>query len=127
MGFTPPRETIINAFPGYATRIYKRPANFQGYWKSVYIQPTPPNNKRGAVLLPLEGNRWHVTLIGMNQDYPPTDEAGFLEYASSLATLELFDAIKEAEPLTPISVSGAALTGCAIMKNCLTFSKILWR
>jgi 2-polyprenyl-6-methoxyphenol hydroxylase-like FAD-dependent oxidoreductase len=102
MGYTLPRETVINALPGYATRIYKRPANFQRYWKSLYIQPTPPNEKRGAIILPMEGDRWHVTLIGMNQDYPPTDEERYLEFARNLATPELIEAIKEAEPVTPI-------------------------
>jgi len=102
LGYTPPSETVINAFPGYATRIYKRPANFEGYWKLFYIQPTPPNDNRGAIITPLEGDRWHATLIGMSQEYPPTDEASYLEYARSLPTQEFFEAIKEAEPLTPI-------------------------
>lgn len=103
LGYTPPSETVINAFPGYATRIYKRPANFQRNWKLAYVQPTPPHNTRGAILIPLEGERWHVTMIGMNQDYPPTDEQAYLEFASSLPTPEILEAIKEAEPLTPIT------------------------
>jgi len=102
LGFVPPSETIINAFPGYATRIYKRPANFQGYWKLSYVQPTPPNDKRGAIMTPLEGDRWHVTMIGMNQEYPPTDEEAYMEFAYSLPTLEVYEALKEAEPLSPI-------------------------
>jgi 2-polyprenyl-6-methoxyphenol hydroxylase-like FAD-dependent oxidoreductase len=100
LGFIPPRETIINAFPAYATRVYRRPANFAGSWKTLYIRPTPPNGTRGGVLLPIEGDRWLVTLIGMAGDAPPTDEAGFLAFAQSLPVPQLAEAIKEAEPLS---------------------------
>lgn len=102
LGFTPPQETKVNAFPGYATRIYERPAGFKANWKVYYIQPTAPNNSRGAVLTPLEGNRWHVCLIGMNGDYPPTDEAGFMEFLRNLPDQSIYQAIQEATPLTSI-------------------------
>jgi 2-polyprenyl-6-methoxyphenol hydroxylase-like FAD-dependent oxidoreductase len=36
----------------------------------------------------------------MNADYPPTDEDGFLAFARSLSTPLLYEAIKNAEPLT---------------------------
>ena len=45
-----------------------------------------------------------VTLIGSLRDYPPDDEAGFLEFARSLAQPDLYKAIKAAEPVTPIAV-----------------------
>ena len=32
----------------------------------------------------MEGDRWTVTLFGMLGDHPPTDEAGFLEFARTL-------------------------------------------
>jgi hypothetical protein len=47
--------------------------------------------------------RWHVTLAGAGRDYPPTDEAGFLAFAKGLRAPILFDAIKDARPLTPIT------------------------
>lgn len=102
LDFTPPQETRVNAFPGYATRIYERPAGFSATWKVYYIQPTAPNNSRGAVLTPLEGNRWHLTLIGMNGDYPPTDEAGFIQFLRDLPDQAIYQAIQEATPLTNI-------------------------
>jgi len=45
-----------------------------------------------------------VTLAGWLRDYPPDDDAGFLEYARSLSQPDLYEAIKEAEPITPIAV-----------------------
>ncbi len=100
LDFTPPRETVIDAFPGYTSRLYRRPAGAQQGWKTMYIIPTPPNSPRGGVIVPIEGDRWLVTLIGMGGDYPPADEAGFLAFARSLPSLRFYEAIRNAEPLT---------------------------
>jgi 2-polyprenyl-6-methoxyphenol hydroxylase-like FAD-dependent oxidoreductase len=43
-----------------------------------------------------------VTLSGRGRDYPPTDEAGFMDFARSLRSPLLYESIKDAEPLTPI-------------------------
>lgn len=102
-GFIPPEEWRINAFVGYATRLYRQPEGFAPGWKRLYVRPTPPDGTRGSVLLPQENGRWVVTLIGIAGDYPPTDEQGFLDFARSLPTSRLYDAIKEAEPLTAVS------------------------
>lgn len=101
LGFEPPRETIVNAFLGYTSRVYRRhPAlkNCQG----VYVQPAPPDDTRGGALFPIEGDRWILTLAGYGRDYPPADEAGFLEFARSLRTSLIYAAIKDAEPVSPI-------------------------
>jgi flavin-dependent dehydrogenase len=101
-GFNAPAESVVNSQPGYATRIFAIPEGWTSDWKVVYVQPTPPHGKRGGILIPLEGNRWHVCLIGMAGDYPPTDEAGYLEFARSLPTPRLAEVIQAAQPLTPI-------------------------
>ena len=100
LGYTPPGESIIDAFSGYASRFYRRPADFSGSWKTLYVRPSPPHQSRGGLLIPIEGERWHVTLIGMGGDYPPTDPDSFMEFARSLPTPQLYEAIKAAEPLT---------------------------
>jgi len=101
LGYTPPQETVVNAFPGYVTRIYRRPNGYRGGWKTLNIIPTPPDSPRGGVIIPLEGGRWQVALVGLGRDYPPTDEEGFLAFARSLPSPRLYEAIKNAEPLTP--------------------------
>jgi 2-polyprenyl-6-methoxyphenol hydroxylase-like FAD-dependent oxidoreductase len=104
LGYPTPQETTVNAFPGYATRIYRRPVNFSADWKGLYLMPRAPTSSRGGVILPIEadefGPRWHVGLVGMAKDYPPTDAAGFLEFARTMPSTRLYDAIKDAEPLT---------------------------
>jgi 2-polyprenyl-6-methoxyphenol hydroxylase-like FAD-dependent oxidoreductase len=103
LGYTPPEETYINSHLGYASRVYRRPEWFDGDWKGLNVQATPPEVTRGGVLLPLEGDRWMVTLSGLGGDYPPTDEEGFMDFARSLRTSLLYEAIKDAEPISAIS------------------------
>ena len=103
LGYAPPEETYINSHLGYASRTYRRPERFDGDWMGLNAQAAPPEVTRGGVLLPLEGNRWMVTLSGVGGDYPPTDEEGFMDFARSLRTPMLYEAIKDAEPISGIS------------------------
>ncbi|QSJ19049.1 FAD-dependent monooxygenase [Nostoc sp. UHCC 0702] len=102
MGYQSPNETMINSFLGYSTCWYEQPENFQADWKVLYVISQPPHDKRGGALYPIEGNRWGVILIGISRDYPPTDEAGFIEFARSLRTPEIYQFVKNAKPITPI-------------------------
>jgi short chain dehydrogenase len=103
LGYEVPGETVINSFQGYASRLYRSPAEFAPDWKGLYIQQAPPDDPRGGIVVPVEGGRWLVSLLGGDGDYPPTDEAGFLAFARSLRSPALYEAIAAAEPLTPIS------------------------
>jgi 2-polyprenyl-6-methoxyphenol hydroxylase-like FAD-dependent oxidoreductase len=103
IGYETPRETIINAHLGYASRFYKIPSGLKDHWKAILVQAAPPLHVRGGLLFPVEDNRWIVTLVGGDRDYPPTDEVGFLGFARSLRTPVLYDAIRLATPLTPVT------------------------
>ena len=45
-----------------------------------------------------------VLCTGLAGDHPPTDEEGYLEFARSLPSPEIYDALTQAEPLGPIHV-----------------------
>jgi 2-polyprenyl-6-methoxyphenol hydroxylase-like FAD-dependent oxidoreductase len=94
-------------FVGYASRIYKRRPDQARDCSGVYVQPAPPTFTRGGVILPLEGDRWHITLAGGSGDYPPTDERQFIDFARSLRSPRLYEIIEQAEPLSPVSGFGA--------------------
>jgi 2-polyprenyl-6-methoxyphenol hydroxylase-like FAD-dependent oxidoreductase len=102
LGYEPPEEVVIDANLGYASRIYRIPDNFDEDWECAYVQSAPPKRKRGAILFKVEGNRWLVTIIGGGGNHPPSDEVGFLEFVRSLPVSIIYDAISQAEPLTPI-------------------------
>jgi len=101
LGYEPPPETVINAFVGYASRIYECSGKFSDT-APVFVSTAPPFRTRGGAIFPIEGNRWLVTLGGGDRDYPPADEAGFLEFARSLPTPMIYDAIKDAEAIAPV-------------------------
>ena len=101
-GFEKPEETVVDAFWGYATRIYEPAEDFQKDWKSLLVMNRPPYQPRAGIIQPIEGNRWLVTIAGVMHDYPPTDEEGFLQFAKSLSAPELYRAIQNAKPLSRI-------------------------
>jgi 2-polyprenyl-6-methoxyphenol hydroxylase-like FAD-dependent oxidoreductase len=103
LGYEPPRETVVNSHQGYASRLYQPAAGFKAEWKALYIQQAPPADPRGGLIFEVERGRWLVSLVGGDGDYPPTDHVGFLAFARSLRSPEIFDAIAAAEPLTPIA------------------------
>jgi 2-polyprenyl-6-methoxyphenol hydroxylase-like FAD-dependent oxidoreductase len=104
LGYGQVEETSVKIDIGYASRVYRCPDQLPIDWRVLVALGTPPDDKRAGVIFPIEGGRWIVTLIGWLRDYPPDDDAGFLDYARSLARPDLYEAIKEAEPITPIAV-----------------------
>jgi 2-polyprenyl-6-methoxyphenol hydroxylase-like FAD-dependent oxidoreductase len=102
LGFAPPRETIVNAFLGYATRIYEQPEKHEETWKAIFLQAAPPERRRAGLLFPIENNRWIVTLCGGDRDFPPSEDHKFVDFAESLPSCMLSEAIRDATPLTSI-------------------------
>ncbi len=102
LGYDAPPEETINSGLGYASRFYRKPANFPAEWQGLIVNGRPPHNPRAGLILPVEHDMWHVSLGGFAGVYPPTNEAGFLAWARLLADPSLFEAIRVAEPLTPI-------------------------
>lgn len=101
LGYPQVEESVVKVDVGYTTRTYRRPKELPADWKILVIYCTPPQEQRTGLVQPVEGDRWSVSLSGWLKDYPPTDEAGFLEYARSLPNPGLYELLKEAEPLTP--------------------------
>ena len=104
LGYDTVEESTIKVDVGYATRVYRRPDHDSFDHTVLAVYSTPPAGKRAGVLAPIEEKRWIVTLIGWVRDYPPDDEAGFLDFARSLPQPDIYDAIHDAEPLTPIAI-----------------------
>lgn len=101
LGYERPRQVTINSHLGYASRVF-RPPSRRFDWKGLLIAATPDEPK-GAAVLPLEGDRWIVTVAGYGRAFhPPVDEAGYMEFIRSLRTPVLFQALRDAEPLAQI-------------------------
>lgn len=103
MGYSKPEKTEIKINLAYATRLYKRPKDTERNWLVMSVFPKAPQTRRGGMVTPIEGDRWLVTIAGGLGDHPPDDEAAYLEFARNLEIPNIYEAIKHAEPLTPIS------------------------
>jgi 2-polyprenyl-6-methoxyphenol hydroxylase-like FAD-dependent oxidoreductase len=102
LGYEAPKDTVVDAFWGYATRMYEPPPDFKADWKILFLMNRPPYQPRAGIIQPVEGNRWVVTIAGVMHDYPPTDEEGFLQFAKSLPSPELYKTIEHAKPASRI-------------------------
>ena len=102
IGYEAPEETVVDARLGYATRWYRVPEDFSGDWTGVAVLPGWPESTRGGTLRRVEGDLWTAVLIGTGGDYPPTDPEEFVRFAASLHSPAIHDAIKDAEPASPV-------------------------
>jgi len=99
LGRALPEETTIGIDLGYATSIFSIPDDASTDWKGIMTFGQAPKDSRGGLMLPLEGNRWMVTIGGRRDDVPPGDEEGFLAYAGRLRTPTIYNAISRAKRL----------------------------
>ncbi|WP_067689533.1 FAD-dependent oxidoreductase [Nocardia jejuensis] len=97
IGAEPPPEEELEVDLGYASRVYRhRDGQLDG--QSSVIVSTGKNGRGGGAVR-VEGNRWLVTLAGMLGDHPPTDPAGFQEYAGTLTTPDIHEIITGSQAL----------------------------
>jgi len=101
-----PEETTIGIDLGYATCIFAIPDDAPTDWKGVMTFGQAPQNSRGGLMLPLEGNRWMATIGGRHGDVPSGDAEGFLTYASALRTPTIYNAISRARRLDEVARYG---------------------
>ena len=98
LGYPPPQQEQVRIGLGYATRTYRlRGAALDGNVATL-VAATPQHPRTGAMQR-LEDDRWMVTLAGIVGDHPPTDADGFVEFARSLPFPDIWESIREAEPL----------------------------
>ncbi|MBZ0303887.1 MAG: FAD-dependent monooxygenase [Anaerolineae bacterium] len=103
LGYDAPPRTVVNSYLGYATRWFQMPAGQTFDWHILLITALPTKgNFRGGAIQRIEGDRWVVTLGGVNKTYPPTDDDGFLEFARQLPSTAIYEIIKDAEPISPV-------------------------
>ncbi len=93
LGYQAPQETVLSTGIGYATCLYDsvHPIPFIG------IQSTQ-QHRRGGVLMTVEGR----VMVGLTGDCPPLEKVPFLEFIKSLPDSALYDAVKDASPISPI-------------------------
>lgn len=97
-----PAPMIVNGHLAYTSRLYHVNDDLKLDWKTAYEITHAPETKRGGAVSSVDGNQWFVTLFGAGGDVAPTDEDGFLSYASTLRCSDIAEIIKTATPASPI-------------------------
>ncbi|WP_141618393.1 NAD(P)/FAD-dependent oxidoreductase [Myxococcus sp. AB036A] len=103
LGFSPPEESRLPINLCYVSRLFEQPETARD-WRGLWITPLPPDKPRGGAMLGVEGNRWIVSLFGYEGHHPPRDEDGFVEFARSLREPDIYEAIKDAKPVSDVGV-----------------------
>jgi 2-polyprenyl-6-methoxyphenol hydroxylase-like FAD-dependent oxidoreductase len=98
LGYPRPDREAVQIGLGYATRIYRLDPEALDHTMAVIDAATAQLPRTGA-LQRIEDDRWILTLAGILGDHPPTDPDGFLDFARSLRFPDIYQAIRDAEPL----------------------------
>ncbi|MFB6089723.1 MAG: FAD-dependent oxidoreductase [Halobellus sp.] len=92
-GYPTPETEEVGVDLAYSTVAVERPPDEE---RGYLVVPTPPST-RGGTAVPVEGDRWIVTVFGRHGDHPPTDPEGFRAFAASLPTPAIRDLLEEHE------------------------------
>ena len=94
----PPKETLAIDLV-YVSRVYQK-TNKTRDWKGLAAHPMP-DLPRGGILLPIDSERWIVTLFGYGEgEQPSTEPDAFLRFAKELPAPDLYETLLDATSLT---------------------------
>ena len=103
LGYGRPLEEEIKVDLGYSSRLFKPPAAPARDWTNMMVLPRAPHETKAGNIFPVENGLWSVSLVGYVGDYPPADDEGFMAFAKQISRPEFYEALKDAEPITPIA------------------------
>ncbi|MYW14610.1 pyridine nucleotide-disulfide oxidoreductase [Streptomyces sp. SID2955] len=106
LGITGLAQDEIDSGLVYASRIYRAPVPTRD-WPMVGVQADPrlPGPGSAGGILPIEGDRWHVSLMGAPGGHPTRDADAFEPFARTLRHPLLADLLAHAEPLTDVALT----------------------
>lgn len=100
-GYERPEREEVKIGVRYTTRVYRRQAHQAAANPVVFVTTgNPPTDRMAGAMVPVEGNRWFLTMGGWHGASAPTDEAGFLDAVRRLPTSDIYDVISTCEPLS---------------------------
>ncbi|MDB5056472.1 MAG: monooxygenase FAD-binding protein [Bacilli bacterium] len=94
-------EEKVEVNVAYLSQIF--PRSQKEDFTAILIYPTAPEDTRMGVIFPMEANRWHVSMVGLLGDHPKISDDGLKEFAKSLTRPDIYDAIHNLTPLSPVS------------------------
>ncbi|GHE14753.1 FAD-dependent monooxygenase [Streptomyces alanosinicus] len=107
LGLPQVSEREVNAGVAYATRLFQAPGrSAESAFPIVNVQANPAKAPgQGGIILPIEGNRWIVTLSGTRGGEPTNDPDAFIDFALGLGDPIIGELLKTAEPLGSVATT----------------------
>jgi 2-polyprenyl-6-methoxyphenol hydroxylase-like FAD-dependent oxidoreductase len=105
LGLPAVSEEAVDSGLAYSTRIFRAPAGTSPGFPMVNVQadPADPVPGRTATIVPIEDDKWLVTLSGTKGGHPPTDEESFVDFALHQMRDPIIGRILDkATPITPL-------------------------
>ena len=101
-GVLAPPVSLVRIDCAYASCLLARgPDDLDGGF--MVCGPTPPRSYRIGAVLPVEQDRWMVTLSGVHGEVPPTDDEGFLAFTRTLLSPAVAQLVERCERVSPIA------------------------
>ncbi|GAB2795822.1 FAD-dependent oxidoreductase [Streptomyces daliensis] len=99
LGYARPSERRVKVDLGYTSRLFRMPEDALGSDRVLLVASVPGHPTRGLAGMLQEGDRWLLTLSGVQGDHPPTDLAEFRAFARTFVPPRVEAALSRAEPL----------------------------
>jgi 2-polyprenyl-6-methoxyphenol hydroxylase-like FAD-dependent oxidoreductase len=99
LGFPEPPRDLVGARVAYTSCTFHRGRDRSNH-RALLVSGKP--SRRNGVIFPIEGDRWLVGLQGFFDDPMPRDREDFQAYARSLAVPDLYEMIRDCEPLSEV-------------------------
>jgi 2-polyprenyl-6-methoxyphenol hydroxylase-like FAD-dependent oxidoreductase len=101
VGFSAPEVSAVRIDVALATRVLRRrPDDLDGTFAVVVDDPA--RGHRMGTMVPVEGDRWIVTVGSFHGEVPPTEPAEYEAFARSLPSPVIADVLARAEDSTPV-------------------------
>jgi 2-polyprenyl-6-methoxyphenol hydroxylase-like FAD-dependent oxidoreductase len=107
----PPEDEIVDGYNGYSSRWFtlkdEQAWPPEWWWKVVFLRMATPDHPYVIPFFPIENQRWLLSYIGVNKQYPPRREDEFAAALAKLASPVIHEMVGRMEPISPIYSSRA--------------------
>ena len=106
-----PEDEIIDGYNGYSSRWFRLKSDQvwapEWWWKVVFLRMATPQHPYTIAFFPIENQRWLLSYIGVNKEYPPSREDQFTNALAKLASPVIHEMARRMEPISPVYPSRA--------------------
>jgi 2-polyprenyl-6-methoxyphenol hydroxylase-like FAD-dependent oxidoreductase len=106
-----PEDEIVDGYNGYSSRWFRLKSEQawppEWWWKVVFLRIATAAQPYVIAFFPIENQRWLLSYIGVNKEYPPSREDQFTTALANLASPVVHEMVRRMEPISPVYPSRA--------------------